>query len=138
MPGTRPSDIPGTAIIPWRRFLAIPEVGILLPLIGFTLLFYLLKPTLLGPAHVGAMLRGMSFVGLVAIGMTLLMIAGEIDLSVGSVAGLCAIVSAWLMKNGGCPVPAAVLGGVVAGGLAGLVNGLLTVRLGVPVFGVSL
>ena len=118
----------------WRHLLAIPEVGILLPLIGFTLLFYVLRPALLSPAHVGAMLRGMSFVGLVAIGMTLLLIAGEIDLSVGSVAGLCAIISAWLMKNGGCPVLIAVLGGMLAGALVGLVNGVLTVRFGLPAF----
>src|SRR4051812_30575485 len=80
----------------WRRVFAIPEVGILIPLLGFGLLFYLIKPSTLSPASIGAMLRVMSFVGVVAVGMTLLMLAGEIDLSVGSVAGLCAIVCAWL------------------------------------------
>src|SRR5262245_10570667 len=67
----------------WRRFLAIPELGILLPLIGFTALFYALNPVLLSANNVAAMLRSMSFVGVIAVGMTLLMIAGELDLSVG-------------------------------------------------------
>jgi ribose transport system permease protein len=114
--------------------LAIPEVGILIPLIALTLIFYSLQPALLSAGNLGAMLRGLSFVGLVAVGMTLLMIAGEIDLSVGSVAGLAAIVSAWLMKTAGWPVGLAVLAGLATGGAAGLVNGLLTVRCGLPAF----
>lgn len=118
----------------WRRLISIPEVGILIPLIVITLVFYLLRPALLSPGNLGAMFRGMSFVGLVAIGMTLLMIAGEIDLSVGSVAGLAAIVSAWLMKNAGVSIPLAILAGLGTGALAGFVNGLLTVRCGLPAF----
>jgi ribose transport system permease protein len=76
----------------------------------------------------------MSFVGVIAVGMTLLMIAGELDLSVGSVAGLSAIVAAWLMKSGACPVGVAVAGGLTTGALIGLINGLITVRLGIPAF----
>jgi ribose transport system permease protein len=66
--------------------------------------------------------------------MTFLMISGEIDLSVGSVAGLCAVVSAWLMKSAGWSVFPAVIAGLLTGGLAGLINGLVTVRANVPAF----
>jgi len=118
----------------FRRVLEIPELGILIPLIGFTLLFYLLNPVLLSANNIAAMLRSMSFVGTIAVGMTLLMIAGELDLSVGSVAGLAAIVSTWLMKNGGWPIGGAVAAGLATGAVVGLVNGLITVRLGVPAF----
>ena len=52
-----------------------------------------------------------------------MMIAGEFDLSVGSVAGMGAIVTGVLMTAGG-PVPIAMAGGVVAGGAVGLVNGV--------------
>ena len=117
-----------------RRIIAIPEVGTLVPLLAFTIFFYTLDPVLLSASNVGALLRGMSYVGVIAIGMTFLMICGEIDLSVGSVAGLCAIVSAWLMKNAGWPVFLAVIIGVLTGGIAGLINGLLTVRAKVPAF----
>ena len=117
-----------------RRIIAIPEVGTLLPLLAFTIFFYTLNPVLLSASNVGALLRGMSYVGVIAIGMTFLMICGEIDLSVGSVAGLCAIVSAWLMKNAGWPVFLAVIIGMLTGGIAGLINGLLTVRAKVPAF----
>ena len=117
-----------------RRALAIPEVGILLPLLGLTLFFYWRSPVLLSPENIGSMLRAMSFVGVVAVGLTLLMIAGEIDLSVGSVAGLCAIVASHLMKDAGWPVLPSLLAGLGTGALAGLINGLLVVRLGIPAF----
>lgn len=128
-----PATVPGL-IDRLRRTILIPEVGILIPLIGFTLFFYLLNPVLLSANNVGSMLRSLSFVGVITVGMTLLMISGELDLSVGSVAGLCAIVSSWLMKNAAWPVGPAILAGLLMGGLTGLVNGLVTVRLGIPAF----
>jgi len=73
-------------------------------------------------------------VGIIAVGQTWLMISGGIDLSVGSVAGLCAIVSSWLMKALGWPVEAGLLVGLTVGLVAGLINGLLVVRLGLPAF----
>lgn len=118
----------------WRRLFAIPEIGILIPLLALTGFFYWIQPSILNGASIGAMLRGMSFVGVVGIGMTMLMVAGEIDLSVGSVAGLCAIVCSWLMTKAGWPVPLALIAGVGAGGLVGLVNGWLTVVVGLPAF----
>jgi ribose transport system permease protein len=117
-----------------RRILAIPELGTLLPLLAFTIFFYALNPVILSSSNVGALLRGMSYVGVITIGMTFLMISGEIDLSVGSVAGLCAVVSAWLMKSAGWSVFPAVIAGLLTGGLAGLINGLVTVRANVPAF----
>ena len=122
------------AVSAFRRVLAIPEVGILLPLLAFTLFFYLLNPLLLTYSNVTALLRGMSFVGVIVVGQAMLLVVGELDLSVGSTAGLCAIVSAWLMTAAGLPVSLALLGGAATGGLVGLINGLVAVRLGVPAF----
>jgi ribose transport system permease protein len=118
----------------WRRVFAIPELGIFVPLLALTIFFYWLQPSILNAGSIGAMLRGMSFVGVVGIGMTMLMVAGEIDLSVGSVAGLCAIVCSWLMTKAGWPVPLALIAGIGLGGLVGLVNGWLTVVIGLPAF----
>lgn len=117
-----------------RTMLAIPEMGILIPLLGFSLLFFLLTPSFLSPESMASLLRAVAFIGIIAVGQTWLMVAGEIDLSVGAVAGLSLIVSAWLMKNGGLPVELGLLAGVACGALVGLVNGLVTVRIGVPAF----
>lgn len=117
-----------------RKVWAVPEVGILIPLVLFTALFFVINPAFLSPNNIGAMLRATSFVGIIAIGQTFLMIAGELDLSVGSVAGLCAIAGSWLMKNGGWPAGAGAMAGLLTGGLVGLINGLVVVRLGLPAF----
>ncbi len=117
-----------------RKIWTIPEAGILVPLLVFTLVFYCINPTFLGSNSVAAMLRAMAFVGVIAVGQTWLMIVGGIDLSVGSVAGLCAIVSSWLMKVQGWPMEAGLAAGLAVGLLAGLINGLISVHFGIPAF----
>lgn len=117
-----------------RKLLSIPEMGILLPLLGFALLFLSIDHTFLNPNSVAAMLRAVAFIGIIAVGQTWLMVAGEIDLSVGSVAGLCAVVASWTMKNYGWPMEVGLAAGLATGALAGLVNGLVAIRLGIPAF----
>ena len=109
-------------------------VGRLIPLVICTLLFYGVSHSFLSYNSVASMLRAMAFVGIIAVGQTWLMMAGEIDLSVGSVAGLCAVASAWLMKHAGWPVEAGLAAGILAGCLAGLINGIVAVRFGIPAF----
>jgi simple sugar transport system permease protein len=71
--------------------------------------------------------------GLVAIGVTLLMISGEFDLSVGSVFALMPMVAAKLMEHDMAFLPAVLIGLAVAAGI-GLLNGLITLRFGIPSF----
>lgn len=117
-----------------RKLLSIPETGILIPLVAFLLIFLSIDHTFLNSGSVAAMLRAVAFVGIIAVGQTWLMVAGEIDLSVGSVAGLCAVVAAWTMKNAGWPIEAGLAMGVTTGALVGLCNGLVAIRLGIPAF----
>lgn len=117
-----------------RKLLTIPETGILIPLLAFALIFLSIDHTFLKPNSVAAMLRAVAFVGLIAVGQTWLMVSGEIDLSVGSVAGLCAVVASWTMKNAGWPVEAGLAAGLATGALTGLINGIVAVRLGIPAF----
>jgi ribose transport system permease protein len=117
-----------------RRALAISEAGVIVSLVALVVVFYLLEPAFLSGTNIRSMLSAISFVGIIAVGQTLLLVAGEFDLSVGSVAGLSAIVSAWLMTKGGLPVPLGLLGGVATGALVGLINGVLVVGIGIPAF----
>lgn len=119
---------------PLRKLWAVPELGVLVPLVICTLLFYGMSHSFLGANSVASMLRAMAFVGIIAVGQTWLIIAGEIDLSVGSVAGLCAVVSSWLMKYAGWPVEAGLAAGILLGCLAGGINGIIAVRCGIPAF----
>jgi ribose/xylose/arabinose/galactoside ABC-type transport system permease subunit len=116
-----------------RRFLH--TLGLLL---NYRLWLILVTTLFLGTALVPVFfsLRTLAFsldtvssVGIVAVGMTVVLIAGRIDLSVGSTLALCGIVMIWLQTIVG-PIPAAVIG-VLVGGVAGAANGWLVVALGI-------
>jgi ribose transport system permease protein len=117
-----------------RRIIAIPEVGVLVPLLLFIAVFYALNPVFLSAAFMTTMLRTMSFVGIIAIGQTLLLISGAFDLSVGSTAGLAAIICSYAMVKLNLPIPVAVLAGVGTGAIVGLINSFSVLKLGVPPF----
>jgi D-xylose transport system permease protein len=77
-------------------------------------------------------------VGTISIGIVLILLLGEIDLSVGAVSGLAAAVMAVLnVKHGWAPVPA-ILAGLAAGALIGLLNGFFVTRFNIPSFVVTL
>jgi ribose/xylose/arabinose/galactoside ABC-type transport system permease subunit len=79
------------------------------------------------------MIRAMSSLGLMALGLTLLIIVGELDLSVGATYGLAAMLmgTVWLA---GVPFPLALAIGLATGAVVGLVNAGLTLIVGMPSF----
>jgi rhamnose transport system permease protein len=76
--------------------------------------------------------RLMAEVGLVALAMTFVIVSAGIDLSVGSILGLVAILLGVFWQKLGLPLPVAMGLGVLVGGLAGLVNGIIITRFRVP------
>jgi rhamnose transport system permease protein len=76
--------------------------------------------------------RLMAEVGLIALPMTFVIVTGGIDLSVGSIFGLCAILLGVFWQNIGMPLPVAMLGALVVGTVAGLGNGIIITRFKVP------
>ena len=76
--------------------------------------------------------RLMTEVSLVALAMTFVIITGGIDLSVGSIFGLVAILLGVFWQKLGIPLPLAMLLALGVGIVAGLVNGLIITRFGVP------
>ena len=78
-------------------------------------------------------LRQATINGIISVGMTLVILTAGIDLSVGSVLALSAVIGADLLKRG-IPVPAAVLAALGVGALAGLVNGVIITRGKIPPF----
>jgi ribose transport system permease protein len=71
---------------------------------------------------------------IIGIGATVIILAGGIDLSVGSVLALSGIVAAHVMVQHGWPVWAGCLSGIAVGGAMGLINGLIITKLRVPPF----
>ena len=86
---------------------------------------------------VETLLRQITIVGIASMGMTLIMICGGIDLSVGSMVALVVVVIAWTIKQGYNPWMAA-FAGIATGALCGAVNGLLITTLRVVPFIVTL
>jgi rhamnose transport system permease protein len=76
--------------------------------------------------------RLMTEIGLIALPMTFVIITGGIDLSVGAIVGLCAILLGYSWKNWGFPLPLAIVFALGVGTLAGVVNGLVITRLKAP------
>ncbi|MBN1863510.1 MAG: ABC transporter permease [Victivallales bacterium] len=110
----------------WKFYLA--RLGPLLGLVLVLLLFSVLRPqTFLTWRNAEIMLLQTTVVAMAALGMTLIIISGGIDLSVGSNIALCTVVVALLLNAGSPPVLAAA-GGVVAGASCGLLIGLLVAK----------
>jgi rhamnose transport system permease protein len=77
-------------------------------------------------SNISIALAGMTPAAIVALPMTLIIVTGEIDISVGSIIGLCAASMAVCLEQG-LPVELAMVLGIVIGTLAGLINGLIVV-----------
>ena len=90
------------------------------------------------PRNLSNLLRQMSITGILACGMVLVIIAGEIDLSVGSQLGLLGGVAAILDVTYHVPLPITLLAVAAGGLLIGLVNGYLSAYRGIPSFIVGL
>ncbi|RAU38049.1 sugar ABC transporter permease [Pseudomonas sp. RIT411] len=90
------------------------------------------------PRNLSNLLRQMSITGILACGMVLVIIAGEIDLSVGSQLGLLGGVAAVLDVTYHVPLPITLLAVAAGGLLIGLINGYLSAYRGIPSFIVGL
>jgi ribose transport system permease protein len=105
--------------------------------IGFIVIFVIFAVTLndkgfLNPNNLLNIVRQTAMIAVMAIAMTFVLSAGEIDLSVGAVAGLATVTVAMAIAAAG-PV-AGVLAGLATGLAVGIFNGWLTTRIGIPSF----
>jgi ribose transport system permease protein len=82
-------------------------------------------------------LKQISEIGLISIALTLLLISGNMDLSVGSIVGVSGIVTAMCLSSG-VPIFLAILAGLAVGTLAGFINGLLIGKLGIQAIVVTI
>ncbi len=101
------------------------------------LFHWLTGSTFLTPRNLSNLMTQMSVTGILAVGMLMLIVSGNIDLSVGSVLGLAGGVAAWaLMAGYGLPVAMLMAIGICVG--VGLFQGTLTAYLNIPAFIVTL
>lgn len=103
------------------------NLRMLFVLIGLVILFSILSPYFLTARNLTAIGLTISVIGIVCIGQSMVLMTGELDLSVGSVAGFCGMMVAWLTKNYGLYIPMFFVG-LILGASIGLINGLLITK----------
>lgn len=107
--------------------------GLVLSFLILCMALSVLSDRFLTPNNIVNVLRQSTINGIIAVGMTYVILIAGIDLSVGAVLALCSVVTADLLQNG-VPVPLAVMVGLSLGMGLGLVNGLIVTKARVPPF----
>lgn len=122
---------------PWRALAGRQELLILGLCLLVASVLSLLSANFLQATNLLNLARGVSWFAVAALGVSLVILVGGIDLSVGAVMALAGLVCA-LGLRAGLPMPLAIAAGLLAGAAVGLVNGLLVGRFGLPPFIVTL
>src|SRR5688572_23643176 len=106
------------------------ELGLAALTLLIVILFSILYPyTFKSFGNFNAILRNLAFEGILAIGMMLMLVGGVFDLSVGAMASMIGVITGWLMKNAGWPVPLAVAAGLAVAAAGGFLNGFIVARV---------
>jgi ribose transport system permease protein len=113
------------------------EIGLVIAIVLLGIYFTSRNGVFISFDNLGNIAEQSTFIGVLAVGMTLVIVSGQFDLSVGSMFGLSAIVFAVALQAGWNVWPAA-LAGIAAGAGMGLTNGFLSVLLRVPVIIITL
>jgi ribose transport system permease protein len=116
------------------RLLPLPSLSrevvllllILLQIIVFSLVFPVSFPTF---GNFAAIMRNLATDGIMAVGMMLLLVGGLFDLSVGGMFSMTGVVTGWLLKEMGMPLPLAVLSGLSVAAFGGLINGYIVAKI---------
>jgi simple sugar transport system permease protein len=115
-----------------------PEFGPFVLLILMIVVFTAINPAFVSLANVGNLLAFTVELGMIALAMTLLMTAGEFDLSVGSVFGFAAVIMWTLFNSEIMPLPMAFLVALAMCLLIGFISGVFVTQLSIPSFLVTL
>jgi len=95
---------------------------------GEFLLFGVAAPYFLTVGNLFNILRQVSEIGMISIPLTFLLLSGHMDLSVGSIVGVCGVSTGMILRAGGS-IPLALLAGIAAGTAVGFLNGLIVGKL---------
>jgi len=116
------------------KVVAAPEFGVLVALVVVSAVFQSFNQVFLTQPVLVSIVKAMTFVGIIAVGQAILLIVGQLDLSVGAVAGLTAVVAGKMMTSMGLNVPLAIVLALVFSSFLGFINGYMVTKIGVPAF----
>ncbi|NLZ54771.1 MAG: ABC transporter permease [Thermoanaerobacteraceae bacterium] len=114
------------------RFISSDEFSVLVPLLAITLVTTIIRPDFLTVSNFSAMFTQIPFIAIVALGVSFTLMAGNVDISTGRVAGLAGVIMAVLDYSQ--PAYIAILVALLVSSLIGLINGILVVNFNIPDF----
>lgn len=133
VPG-RPDSLAG-AVRAWLTRVRAGELGnlpIVIGLLAITIIFTMLNERFLSSVNFVNLIVQTAPLAVIAMGVTFVLIIAEVDLSVGYLSGVASVVLARLLGEQGMPVLAAILLVLLVGALAGLFQGYLVAKVGLP------
>lgn len=136
----REEGIRGYAAEFWRKMRSgeLGSLPVVLAVIIIWTVFGSLNSTFLSAQNLSDLSQQIVGTGMIAVGIVFVLLLGEIDLSVGSVSGLCAAIFAVLNVLNGMNEWLALLVAILGGAAAGLIHGFFFAKVGVPAFVVTL
>ena len=110
------------------------ELGVLLPLVLIMVVTQAFNKNFLSYANMSSMLKSIPFIALATLGSSLTLISGNVDISIGRVAGLAGMYFGYFYSVLGLGLLPSILVGLVIGVMIGLINGFLVVHVGMSGF----
>jgi D-xylose transport system permease protein len=114
------------------------SLPVIVGLIVIWIVFQILNDNFLSPGNLQSLTLQIAGMGTMSVGIVLVLLLGEIDLSVGSVSGVTSAILAVLNVNLGLDPVLSIIAAVVAGGVIGAIHGFFFAKVGVPAFVVTL
>lgn len=118
----------------WRSYLSGGAVGPFIGLIALCLFLSFSSDTFLTLRNILNVMDQITVIGVMALGMTLVILLGGIDLSVGSVLALSSMVLGYLGNNVGLPFALGIVIALLVSALCGVISGLMITKLNMPAF----
>lgn len=113
----------------WKSIRKSNMTAITAVLIIMLIIASVATPYFLDPYNIQSLFRDLAFIGMIGVAQSLLLLVGELDLSVGKMASLCGVLCGMMIMYAGLNPWLAMVLGIVIGLLLGLLNGLLITRL---------
>ena len=110
----------------------IKESAVVLVLVAIIIVFSFLSPQFFKVSNFITILRQISILAIVSVGMTVVLISGGIDLSVGSIISVVSVLTAMSAVYGKMPTGVAIVIGLLLGTFMGLINGVMITMTGMP------
>ena len=129
---------PNAVIAFIRRLFRARETGIAFVVLAMVVFLSLATDTFFTASNLAVVSRVIALNAIIAIGMTLVILIGGIDLSVGSVVALTSVMVGLTMVRADMPILMSILIGILTGMLIGFINGILIVKTKVPPFIITL